>query len=211
MHLFPKMSVGNACRRGTRVNDQLEVPAQPTPRARGVARRRLIKGFAAPATLTLFSGGALAATSLPCLARAAGTRADPTLTNLTYLRVQAHVGGNPSAANYSAWISSSEINQLVQLLNPNATSFLSAGLYINVAAGNGTANSTGFVPGATTSALPTGVSATPNGPFYALLFDVNGNVVAIATSSSSAINSSGTYAGTGGVATKSCYGSFIGA
>jgi hypothetical protein len=95
------------------------------------ARRRLIRGtFAAPAVLALHSGGALAATSLSCLARQVPSNTTQVVVNFVetppaWLRVQLWAFFNGSTVKSNAyWIRGADLPVV-----PGQTNFLSGTEY----------------------------------------------------------------------------------
>jgi hypothetical protein len=173
------------------------------------ARRRLIKGsFAAPAALTLFSGGAMAATSTgACMARSAASEADPQdfvtsqpSTTTGWLRVQASSFlPNGSNKTPSYWVSHADIVAVANVAGLKSgikNNWIVAGKFLCVESGTGA--SAGTIYNSPVSGM-NGVYASVS-RWYSVLVDASGQIIGI-----------GTYnAGyTGNSVSQSCWTSFI--
>jgi hypothetical protein len=98
---------------------------------RASARRKLVRGaFAVPAMMTLRSGGALAATSVSCVANQVSSPATPptvvTSNDGSWLRVQLRALVNPGGnirTQDGYWIQGSDLNAFVV---PGQTPFLNS-------------------------------------------------------------------------------------
>lgn len=164
-----------------------EAPVDLT--AKGPARRRLLRGtFAAPAVFTLYSGGALAATSATCVAKAqanpqTGAVVDGPPTNTdTYLRVQLHQvtnGSNP--AEY--WLSGSSLGSF-----NGGSSIVATGKFTRFLIGSNQLSTDG---GDVNKNQPQATLAYTPTKWVALRFDATGTLVGVgATGGGSAITGS---------------------
>ncbi len=161
----------------------------PNPAGKGLARRRLLRGtFAAPAVLTMYSGGALAVTSATCVAKAQGTPVTggvatytpPTPAPDTYLRVRLW---HSSTGNY--WLRYDQIQAYAGASSIIATS----NNYRRFLVGTN-ALSTTLSPNEVNIANPPG-SLSPSNKWAALRLDGAGNLVGVgATGGGSAITGS---------------------
>lgn len=166
------------------------------------ARRRLIKGsFAAPAALTLCSGSAIAASSTSCVKTSAMAGAMPGVNPAaTWVRIQAFKNVEASNSKISEWITYSQVVLTLGASGANvAISASNGSLGANEAlcvasepGANGTVNAKAFWPVVGTN--------TADGKHYAVLIDINGNIVGISTVSSV----------TGGAVSNGCWQSFGG-
>jgi hypothetical protein len=142
------------------------------PTSAQTARRQLVRGvFAAPALLTVFSGGALAAGSAKrCLVNQTNT---PTMLPVTghtdnYLRVELRQTG--SSPNFIYWVRGSDIQTWKK---PSTTVHLNSTQWQPF---NITTNTAGAVQGSE----PSNHSASSK--FAALRFDANGNLKGVGIS-----------------------------
>ena len=141
------------------------------------ARRRLVRGvFAAPAALTLYSGGAFAAASMSCVAKdvSAEIFPGPSMDADTYVRVQ--LWNLTEGQNVTAWVSGAE---LAVWQAPMATSPPFIGLADwQCFSVTGSSN---FTLGQVISTEPaqTGYTLTHDGMWVALKIDGLGNIVGV--------------------------------
>ncbi len=144
--------------------------------------------FAAPAVMTLYSGGALAATSTTqCVAYAVNTtKASPTAdvsSPDTYVRVRLWVVG--TAAKKSCWVKGADL-----VVKAGGSTFLSTSQWMLVTppTGTGTAGGTyaGKAIGYTISAPPAQDGApAQTGKYRAIRVDASGNIVGVVGDGSS--------------------------
>lgn len=121
-------------------------PEQHAGRDARSARRRLIRGaFGAPAALTLYSGSALAATSLTCVGRRVMNPVNPDPTTSAtadvYLRVQVRAKG--AADTRSTWVSGADI--LLATASSAANSFLGSSNWLCLSAGVASGYTAGLI------------------------------------------------------------------
>lgn len=175
-------------------------PEQHAGRDARSARRRLIRGaFGAPAALTLYSGSALAATSLTCVAKRVRD-GDPnppiSSTNTVFVRVQ--LRSKLTGANRSVWVYGGDLLVAASLTVANANmSFLGADGWYCFSAGNGSSNNSGYTPGTvylTTAAMQAVDATTPTplaNSYVAIRVDANGQIVGVtSTTGASAVSQS---------------------
>lgn len=161
----------------------------PNPADKGLARRSLLRGtFAAPAVLTMYSGGALATTSATCVAKAQSTPATggvatyvpPTPAPDTYLRVRLW---RSTTGNY--WLRYDQIQAFAGASNIIATSNNYRRFIVNT-----NTLSTSVSPNEVNVANPPGTLSASD-KWAALRFDGTGNLVGVgATGGGSAITGS---------------------
>jgi hypothetical protein len=155
------------------VNDQTQDPDSKVS-----ARRRLIRGaFAAPAVLTMYSGGALAQASVTCVARAAqatpvipgvATYTPPTPAPDTYMRIRLWL----STATQKYWLGYDQISAFTGALGIIATSGNYREFLVNT-------NSLSLT---NKDVAASGVGTlTPSDRWVALRFDASGNLVGVGT------------------------------
>ena len=149
------------------------------------ARRRLIKGsFAAPAALTLFSGGAAAGSAGVCVARAADSTSAPAEQVAIadgWLRVQAGKSTKNAQAKFdSYWVSYTDIFLVAS--RAGIKSGWTSNVSLCVDAGDGTTNGSGFNKGmlyssTTSPAVPTSISYAAPLRYYLVLVDTSGQII----------------------------------
>lgn len=147
------------------------------------ARRRLIKGvFVAPAALTLYSGSAVAQTSMNCVSKQV---ADPVLPPASgmpdqFLRVPLYGLGN--GGNVSTWIKGADVIFLVDGAKESITTFLSRDEWLCVSNGQGAPNASWVVGQKYIDPkLPNGRGPQELRPaqHVAVRIDASGNIVGI--------------------------------
>lgn len=170
---------------------QTSSPEQQAGQDRRSARRRLIRGaFGAPAALTLYSGSAMAATSLSCVARRVTSPVNPGITTSQtadiYVRVQ--VRAKNSGASASTWVFGGDVLVAASLTTGQASvSFLGSDGWYCLSAGDGSSNLSGYTAGTTyttTAAMLLINNVTPSvlaDTWVALRFDTNGQIVGVTT------------------------------
>lgn len=166
------------------------------------ARRRLIKGsFAAPAALTLCSGSAIAASSTTCVKTSALAGQTPGVNPAaTWVRIQAFKNVEAATLKVSEWITYAQV--VFTLGGSGAAVAISAS---NGSLGVNEALCVATEPGANgivneKAAWPQPGTNTPDGKHYAVLIDINGNIVGISSVSTA----------TGGAVSNGCWQSFGG-
>ena len=144
------------------------------PTVRASARRRLVRGaFAAPAALSLYSGGAFAATSLTCVARDVSAKQEPanTAATDTYIRVRLY-----TMTKYSKIISWIKGADLVAL---NAPSTYLSNVQWQCYSTTGVTNppvSAGTIINNVPSYTNWVFNPTANGAYVAVRVDESGNI-----------------------------------
>ena len=162
------------------------------PTVKVSARRRLVRGvFAAPAALTLYSGGAFAATSMTCVAKDVAAGALPTAItgevgpgSEVFIRVQLHALSKPilGVTKISTWVRGDDV---VALQKTGATSFLLSGQWICFTNPDGLDVTGPIIPtpgqiiGFTPVADGGGSTFAQNGIWVALRIDASGNIIGI--------------------------------
>ena len=177
------------------------------------ARRRLIKGsFAVPALLTVASGSALARTSSRCIAREAASGGTATFdsADATWQRVLSYTYKKPGDKSVrSYWIRFEELNSLAFLAGVEIkNSWIVAGQALCVETGDAPTGAAQHLSGSiystsTPLTLPPLTSSLTAGfaRYYAIIIDVDGNIIGI----SQKFTASGQ---SGGTVHKSCWNSF---
>jgi hypothetical protein len=152
---------------------------------KGHARRRLLRGaFAAPAVLTMVSGGALAATSATCVAKAqTAPQTGPVVPDAsadTFLRVQLYQTGNDATLVH--WLSGDSISTFSGFAN-----IVQAGKYTRFLIGSNTLS----VAASEVNQNPASPVLSSPATWVALRFDGTGTLVGVgATGGGSAITAS---------------------
>lgn len=178
---------------------QSSSPEQQNGQDSRSARRRLIRGaFGAPAALTLYSGSALAATSLNCVQKRVrdGDPNPGTSTSATtdmFLRVQVYEKGNGSSR--TTWVSGDALRLAASLSTGQAStvSFLGADGWYCLSAGNGSQNQSGYIAGTvyTNAGMLAINNVTPTplaNAFVAIRVNESGQIVGVtSTANASAV------------------------
>jgi hypothetical protein len=186
--------------KGLKVNKNLKNTTAHTS-----ARRRLVHGaFAAPVALTLYSGGAFAATSLSCVVKEVRAGALPSaIPNLTpsdtFLRVRLHTLA--ATTTPSAWIKGSDITALQITGTPSP--YITSSQWQCFVVGTppevqfGTETLVTPTAGAIYNTAPNVGTNTPqqNGSYVAIRIDASGKIVGVvqdggATGNTSAVHQS---------------------
>ncbi len=157
------------------------------------ARRRLIRGaFGAPAALTLYSGSALAATSLTCVGRRVLNPVNPgptpSPTADVYLRVQVRAKGAADSA--STWVSGADI--LLVTASQSTNSFLGSSNWLCLSAGSTSGYTAGLIyVDSEARASNKGGDPQPISSYVAIRVNESGQIVGVTdTAQASAVSRS---------------------
>lgn len=172
------------------------------------ARRRLVRGaFAAPVALTLYSGGAFAATSMSCVVKEVNHPTHPaalTSPSDTYLRVQ--LWTLPSETP-SAWINGSDIAALQLQVSATLVPYITSSQWQCFVIGSPTGvmiNMTSVVQTAGTiyNNQPSYDTSIPtkNGSYVAIRINASGEIVGVVQDGGTPTNTSAVH--------QSCWASF---
>lgn len=156
----------------------------PDSAGKGFARRRLLRGtFAAPAVMTLYSGGALAvASNRRCIANQVNTPVYPVAATSadTFVRVRLWTLTEVSTITTvdSTWVAGSDVVALLSTQPAGTTSYLPTGSWQLFTRDT---SSSYLTVGATVTTQPsrTGFTFSQNGSWVAVRVNANGDIIGV--------------------------------